>query len=612
MYISEFKVGNYKSYRETPAVQLPPGFNIIVGQNNAGKTALLEALGLAFGPNPHRSLKTVPSPGLPPHAVSWVDVAFSVGREELLEMMLASGTPQWYIAQPAPHDPLAGESPQNFVRNMLSQKDYTFRLRLQKGGPGPDWRCPKAPSFGIYDAMAPAQRVFFVFEVKPDKSTAYIGSQARQDETDLGLQLAPIFQSHVYRFHAERFNVGECAFGQNSNLAQNAANLPEVLNILQGNPSKFRELNALVSAILPHVRLVSVKPANNQRLQIIVWGVDPETKRDDLAVPLNESGNGVGQVLAMLYVALTSKRPQTILIDEPQSFLHPGAVRKLMEVLSGYEHQFVVATHSPTVVASAKPSTLSLLKLQGSETIVGPVNPTEAKDLYICLAEVGARLADVFGADRILWVEGVTEEICFPLILRKIGKQRLMGTTIVGIRSTGELEGREAQKVFAIYRRLSKGSSLLPPAVGFILDKECRSLAEQQDLRRNAVAPVSFLPRRMYENYLLRPATISALASSIDGFRQKPVTEEEVQNAIAAKQGHAKYFCPGEPPRGAGEWVANVDGARILKEVFAELSETRVVYDKVKHSVALTEWLIENAPEDLKEIADLLCAMLGG
>jgi predicted ATPase len=45
-------------------------------------------------------------------------------------------------------------------------------------------------------------------------------------------------------------------------------------------------------------------------------------------------------VLAILYVVMTSNHPQTIIIDEPQSFLHPGAVKKLIEVLKQYpQHQ---------------------------------------------------------------------------------------------------------------------------------------------------------------------------------------------------------------------------------------------------------------------------------
>ena len=31
---------------------------------------------------------------------------------------------------------------------------------------------------------------------------------------------------------------------------------------------------------------------------------------------------------------------------------------------------------------------------------------------------VGARLSDVFGMDNIIWVEGETDEECFPMIFR--------------------------------------------------------------------------------------------------------------------------------------------------------------------------------------------------
>lgn len=52
MYISKFELRNYKSYYEPNAIELGPRFNIITGQNNAGKTALLNALTLNFTGDP--------------------------------------------------------------------------------------------------------------------------------------------------------------------------------------------------------------------------------------------------------------------------------------------------------------------------------------------------------------------------------------------------------------------------------------------------------------------------------------------------------------------------------------------------------------------------------
>jgi predicted ATPase len=87
-------------------------------------------------------------------------------------------------------------------------------------------------------------------------------------------------------------------------------------------------------------------------------------------MPLSECGTGIGQVLAMLYVVLTAEVPRTIIIDEPQSFLHPGAIRKLLDILKGYpQHQFIVSTHSSVVATASNPKTLLLLRKEGTERL---------------------------------------------------------------------------------------------------------------------------------------------------------------------------------------------------------------------------------------------------
>jgi AAA15 family ATPase/GTPase len=43
MYIESIAIKNYKSFLDFGPITFGPGFNVIVGSNNAGKTALLEA-----------------------------------------------------------------------------------------------------------------------------------------------------------------------------------------------------------------------------------------------------------------------------------------------------------------------------------------------------------------------------------------------------------------------------------------------------------------------------------------------------------------------------------------------------------------------------------------
>src|SRR5258708_643596 len=88
MYISRFQIINYKSYLETAEIEFKRGFNVVTGKNNAGKTALLEALTLQFDANPHRTVETVPYPGASPSTTSLVRFTLVIDRKELLRLIV--------------------------------------------------------------------------------------------------------------------------------------------------------------------------------------------------------------------------------------------------------------------------------------------------------------------------------------------------------------------------------------------------------------------------------------------------------------------------------------------------------------------------------------------
>lgn len=622
MYISRFRLGNYKSFREPAALEFTQGFNIVAGQNNSGKTALLEALGLQFASNPHRSMTTVRARDTMPHPVSWADVAFTVPISEVKELLLSMGAGAIHqITQPVPGSEFANrvgfrddsvDSARALLNAVFSNPELTFCLRLRVNGGNRSWAAADWPTFGLYQGHRPGGTCRTDgFQILPDGTPTPTG-QVCQNDLDFGMQLAHAFERHVYRFTAERMNVGVSNHGTGSILLPNASNLPEVLNRLQGNAAEFRELNRRLNTIFPQVRCVSTNPVSNQQVEIRVWSHDPESRRDDLAVPLKECGTGIGQVLAILYVVMTSTRPQVVVIDEPQSFLYPGAARKLMDFLREYpQHQFIIATHSATIISAANPSTITLARFEDGETLLQQLDARAEKGIQATFVELGVRLADLFGADNILWVEGRTEEKCYPIIVEKMLGRQLMGTQILGVRETGDLDGRDARRVFEIYRRLAHGASLLPPAIGFILDQECKDDVAKDELRRLSEDRVRFVARRMYENYLLNPEAIAEVANSIDGFRAEPVTPGEVQTAIESKLNDPGYYCNRVHPSTAAEREARVDGGRVLKDIFSQLSETRVPYEKVRHGMMITEWLAEHAPNNLQDIAELLSDVLG-
>jgi len=624
MKIESVRIRNYKSFDETPEIEFSSGFNVLAGQNSSGKTALLECLTLNFEPNSHRSLKKLPARDTIPDPSSTVDVSLTLDREEILSI-LAGRPDQLYI--PLPNYPTGftndiiytdnnPDSIARLVKKVFSLPKLTFRSRrVSTIGQAPRWILPSFPSYGLYDGQRSNQNgVFGTFHIARDRTSSANGAEITGLEREFAIPLLDSAIARIFRFSAERLNVGECPFGTRTDLLANAANLPEVLNSLQQNPHLFTEFNALVHRNLPQVQQITVRPnpRAQQSVQIVVWPHHPQTAREDLAIPLDQCGTGIGQVLAILYLAVRASFPRIILIDEPQSFLHPGAVRKLVEVLGHYrQHQFIISTHSPTVITAADPENILVSQLDAGVSKINRIHSRDNRALQLLLTDIGVRFSDLFGADRILWLEGATEEVCFPIILQKIAKKPLAGTMMAGLRRTGDLERKDAARIFEIYDSLSTSGTLVPPVVGFILDRECRGADEREAIRKRSRGLATFLPRRMFENYLLNSNAISDVVSKIKGFDLKSSTPDKVATTLAAKRSERKYYCSPDPSlRTPDNWVREINGAKVLLDIFEELSGKTVEYDKVDHGLELTNWIAENSPDELAEVATVLSSLL--
>jgi hypothetical protein len=228
------------------------------------------------------------------------------------------------------------------------------------------------------------------------------------------------------------------------------------------------------------------------------------------------------------------------------------------------------------------------------------------------LAEVGVRPSDVFGADAILWVEGLTEERSFPLIVEHLLKRPLMGIKIIGVAHTNDLEHKDADRLIDIYLKLSHGSRLIPQTVGFVIDREQRSQAERNLMRKrvtHAGGKIEFTRRRMYENYLLNAGAIAHVLSEADDSREEVVTAEDVEQRLEQIWASGKHV-PGGVQVSDEIWVEEVHGARVLADIFNDLTDCRVAYEKTRYGPKLTQWLIENEPDALGQIATLLASML--
>ncbi len=593
---------NYKSFSDSGDLKFSRGINILIGPNNSGKTALLQALSLETSNKPHLSESRKPTRESLPSPVSEKIISITLSPDELRRWLDGNGK---QVVLPMPITGQVKEVVTNFKNALV--KGFTIKAKhVGKGieSDDLDYGYNRAPSgqVGSYATLREEPNGQYVFE----NATA-------SQNVDIGRDIVKKIKPRIYRFHAERLNVSMSPVGHRSELEPNAANLPEVLQVLHtSNPETFRQYMSFVTGVLPSVKWVTVPTDVNSQACIRVWPIDHRSGRDDLSIPLSECGTGIGQVLAILYIVVTASSPRIILIDEPQSFLHPSAAKTLVRLLGEFhDHQYFISTHSPDVLSLATNSTVTALTYSESRSTAKGLNLTETGELRAVLDSIGTSFSDVFFAERILWVEGPTEQKAFPKILEHFEPKIMAGMSILPLANTGGVQSKKhGRLVFDIYKKLSGAHALVPPIVAVVLDREKLTEGEIQELSRSSEGLLQLLPRRMYENYLLNPDAIAHVLNQEDAKRpeSRPVTREQVHEFLEHARTTRKYCNSATSDTGSENsgWISTVDASLLLSKLFHELSDGELFFSKPDTSVELTVWLLVNKPEELRELADFL------
>ncbi|MGB3509819.1 MAG: AAA family ATPase [Microcoleaceae cyanobacterium] len=609
MYISKFQILNYKSFLDSGLLKFQPGINIIVGTNNSGKTALLETLALDFKDNPYRNIRLRDIPNSNSLDESTANITFVLKKSEISTLIdngeiyikdknALSLFQEWFDES---KDVEVNVSNYNDEPSIVIS-DFPENINIFQ---------PFCDSWGIRRA-----KKVFVIETSDNgklklKEKVIEFEQYRVNFPEV---IFDELKGQIYRFNAERFHIGSCSSGNRVILNPSANNLAEVINKLQlpGRRKMYEKFNKYVNIMFPEIKEVSARIqekdfySDKDYLEVLVWSPEAlEQDKEELALKLADCGTGVSQILAILYVVIKASEPKIIIIDEPQSFLHPNLIRKLIDIFKEFSHhQYFIATHSPTVISAANPQTILQLSYSDGETKTKIIDSKETIQLRSLLKELGVSLSDVFGADAILWVEGPTEEMCFPLILQKFGSHLIRGMQIMAVKNTGDLEGKRAHIIFDIYDKLSGANSLLPPAIGFILDDENRSEKDKQDISRRGKGKVEFLPRCTYENYLLHPQAIFEILKQEDSSLE--IALIDIENYIDEAKSEKRFLPKKCELTNTQDWISKINGAKLIEEIFSKLSNNQVQYKKTKHSLDITNWLLEHKPNYLEPLANFL------
>jgi putative ATP-dependent endonuclease of OLD family len=298
------------------------------------------------------------------------------------------------------------------------------------------------------------------------------------------------------------------------------------LKVRRGGTERLRSIQNVVQNLLGvSVDAFESEPKEERR----------PTRRAEMDIDeflVEANGAGIREALRII-LDLELKTPQLLLVEEPEVHLHPGleyAVQAYLR-LKSREIQMFVTTHSTAFIDSLGFSNVYLVSRDAARrTSCKSIDSSSGP--RILPAELGMRLSTLFMFDRLVFVEGPSDESILRELATKLGLDLTQAN--VGFVQMGGVRN------FAHYAAESTLTLLSRRQVRmwFVVDRDERDDEEVASMlaRIGDRAKLWVLQRRELENYLLAPsAVLEFLRRKLSAaHKDVPIDEQELSRTLQA------------------------------------------------------------------------------
>ena len=299
------------------------------------------------------------------------------------------------------------------------------------------------------------------------------------------------------------------------------------LKVSRGGDVMLRNIQSVVSSLLG-VKIDAFSVEKSLRAnETVARTAAAELDVDDFLVQVN--GSGIREALRLI-LDLEFGQPQILLVEEPEVHLHPALevamMRYLKEVSS--RTQVFLTTHSTNFLDTGDMNNVYMVRSQDSSTV-------ERLDVAGAESEIpkelGIRLSSVFMFDRLMFVEGVSDEHVFRTFADLLDinlSQENLGFVIMG--GARNFTHYAAQSTLSLLSRRNVKST-------FVVDRDEKDQSQFDKLTEQlgTEASLHVLQRRELENYLIHPDILAAYIvrrRAEAGLRIAQVSSEEIGQAL--------------------------------------------------------------------------------
>ena len=470
MYLSSIKLKNFRCFGESEStVRLNKGLTLLVGENDSGKSAILDAIRIVLGTTDQAWYR--------------VDISDFYGEDINKEIGIVCKFEDLTLSEQAAFlECLSYEEINDKLSAMQSSVLPKIVLYLH-------WNCkyltnltpPRALvniKAGINGDVQPPTaeskellRVTYLRALRDAYGDMQSGRSSR---------LSQIINS------IDNLNEGQNEYSAGVSLdSLSLTGIAHLSNKLLANHPKMKQINKDISDILREKMLLK---SDNLHSHIQVSGMDASEKKVllslleklDLAVNKDESSNygkvglGTSNVLSMACELLLNKSNQNnstfLLIEEPEAHIHAQRQLKLIQALQAeterLQCQIILTTHSPLLASIVSLDNIVVVK-SGMTYPMSKGHTKLAEEDYSYLERyLDATKANLFFAKSVLIVEGAAEELLLPTIAKLLKRSFTdSGVSLVNVRGIG------LSRFARIFQRVDENNLLKVP-VACLTDRD--------------------------------------------------------------------------------------------------------------------------------------------
>lgn len=418
MRVAQLAIRNFRGVCES-ALLFPP-HTVLVGDNNVGKSTVLEALDLVLGPD-----RLARRPVIDEHdfyAGTYLMKPEGEGSPETIAILIEA-----IVAD------LSEKQRTKFHSNIEWWDNAKNELVAQTMGEG----------------IEPALRIFFLGRYDPDEDDfegkTYFSTPQLEDgkHTEFGSR-----------------DKRECGFlylralrtGTRALSMERGSLLDIILRLKDIRPNMWEnvleKLRGLPVAEDPALGLTDILTNIQKAIRRYVpaeWGVDPHLRVSDLtrehlrrtltsflatgagkhSAPFQHQGTGTINMLVLALLSMIAEEKQSVIfaMEEPEVAIPPYTQKRIVDQLRTMASQAIFTSHSPFVLEEFEPSGILILKRDAKGHLSGaPVVLPEQIKFKKYRQDFRSRFSEALLARRVLITEGMTELTAIPAAARRLSE----------------------------------------------------------------------------------------------------------------------------------------------------------------------------------------------